>query len=201
MSEVETEDRMFEHEQFDVEIETDVDPRQLGWPGDDASDLGYTGNREYADMRGLTWADAEETFQEEQLLITRIEAAQSAEDEYSIILDELCEDFGCLHGLDIGVAATVVALSAAGCIPISSCNGGAFGDFHHESHPLVALYVRPESFSTLLQGALDAGAGFSNGDSGEAIIYATSIAIMMKFAKLLIDRHADFSSPAIHTSG
>jgi hypothetical protein len=64
---------------------------------------------------------------------------------YEIITEELYENESWLFGLDIGVASTVIALSAARCVPFSSCNGGAYGGSHHEFHLVVAFYARPNT--------------------------------------------------------
>jgi hypothetical protein len=187
---------MFQHISFDVEVVHDVDPNQLGWPGDRPEDVGFTGNRDFVDMRFLTWSDAEEALKEERQLVARVEATASTEDELDEILEELLEDPGYLEGLDIGVAAAVIALASSGNIPFSSCNGGAFGGHHHEWHPLIALYVRPGTYEELLKCAKTANVGFSNGSNAEAVIYAADIRAMLKFAELLITNRDLFSRPS-----
>ena len=181
---------VFEHEKFDVQISRDAVAEQLAWPGD--GDLGFTGNRSYEDLRGLTWPETERIFSAEQRLIARIVAADSPEAEYEAILDELSEDFDYLSFLDLGIASTTLALSAAGCIPISSCNASAFGGHHHEDHPLVAFYLQPTILSILVSCAQDAGVGLSNGSDGAALVYSSEIQSMMRFAECLIKRQAEF---------
>ncbi len=58
-----------------------------------------------------------------------------------MIVGGLYESDEGLFGLDIGVASAVIALSAARCIPCSSCNGGAYGGSHQERHPVIAFYA------------------------------------------------------------
>ena len=49
------------------------------------------------------------------------------------------------------VPAAVAALSAAGCVPVSICNGGVFGEgLHAESYPLVAFYCPDYATRSLL---------------------------------------------------
>ncbi len=103
----------------ELRIERSVDPARLNWPPDSwlASEDYFV--RGYADMRGLTWSDACETLRLEQGLLVRAAGDPVAAEE--VISDE--ERFD-LDGLDLGVASSVVALSAAGCAPIASCSGG-----------------------------------------------------------------------------
>lgn len=49
--------------------------------------------------------------------------------------------------LDLEAAGAVAALSAASCVPVASCNGGAFGGTHSEGAPVVAFYCRPAALA------------------------------------------------------
>ncbi|TDU28864.1 hypothetical protein DFR24_3244 [Panacagrimonas perspica] len=51
--------------------------------------------------------------------------------------------------LDLGCCAVTLALAAYGCVPIASCNGGAFVHDHHEDHPIVAFYCTRAQFKAL----------------------------------------------------
>jgi hypothetical protein len=86
-----------------------------------------------------------------------------------------------LFGLDLGVASSVVALSAARCIPFSSCNGGAFGDHHEEAFPLVSFFVKPAWVSLLLEIATTANVGIYN--SGDGLVVYGEILDMLSFAE------------------
>jgi hypothetical protein len=80
----------------------------------------------------------------------RINDSEDAVATMDEIADEFYEDPGLdPYGLDVGVASTVVALSPLGCVPLSSCNGGCYGDFHHESHPLIVFCAKPMYGPTL----------------------------------------------------
>ena len=128
----------------------------------------------------------------EEELITRIEASANPEDEYDMIEDELYEDPEGMYGLDIGVASAVISLSAARCLPFSSCNAGAFGGNHHEWHPVVAFFSRPEAITLLLDCAKEANTGLNQGDIGNLVVYADDIRNIRAFARELICRSADF---------
>lgn len=160
-------------------IERFVDLTQLGWPPD--SDLASEDHfvRGYIDMRGLTWDDANEALNlERELLACGAGNLAAAEEAVS---DE--EQFD-LYGLDVGVASSVAALSAANCTQIASCNGGVG---HHESHPLVAFYCRKGRVRDILKAAELAGCGLVNGDSGLLVLYAVHVDAFMCFAEKLIE--------------
>lgn len=185
---------MYEYKKFDVDVARRVAPDQLGWPapGDAADDRSLGGNRDYLDLRRLTWSEADTAYAEEEQLIKRIEEADDPEAEYEEIEEENVEEPNGLYGLDIGVASTVFALSANGCIPVSSCNGGAFGGWHHERHSLVAFFARPWMVDVLLECAQEAGAGLENQEMGVIVAYAGDIRPMRAFARALKERRSIF---------
>ena len=124
-----------EHKCFDVQIERNVDINSLSWPEPgEAMDEGYLGgNRSYIDLRYLSWKEALRVYELEEEYIKLILTSSDSDIEYEKIEeDEIHTDSVGIFGLDIGVASSVCALSAARCIPFSSCNAGAFGGFHKE---------------------------------------------------------------------
>jgi hypothetical protein len=189
---------MFRHTHFDVDIVRRVDPERLRWPEarQARDDSGFGGNREYCDLRGLTWSDVAEVLDQESELILRIETSLDPEDELELIADELAEDPGSMMGLDLGVATTAAALSAAGCVPFASCNGGAYGGLHHETYPLVMFCARRQAVPHLLAAAERAGVGLESDPSGEVCVYADDIRRMRLFAVELFDDHRRFLNPA-----
>ena len=96
-------------------------------------------------------------------------------------------------GLDIGVASTVAVLSAAGFIPCTSCNAGAFGGIHHETYPIVAFYAQPQYVPLLLQCAEESEVGLDN-DQGWSpedlpiVVYTDDIRKMGAFSEALSKR-------------
>lgn len=185
---------MFSYPTFDVEIERKVVPESLSWPapGTAADDCSLGGNRSYVDLRQLPWSEAKRVYALEEELVTRIESAYDPEEEYALIEDELYEDPEGLYGLDIGVASTVVALSAARCVPFSSCNGGAYGGSHHEWHPVVAFYSCAKMAGLMLGLAEASGVGLCNEEGGRLIVYASDVRHMRAFAKTLIESRSAF---------
>ncbi|WP_231029255.1 hypothetical protein [Sphingomonas sp. IC-56] len=181
---------------FDIELVRAVDDTRLGWPGtrqlQEGSRLG--GNHEYVDLRYISWADAIAVAREEREISDRIGRADDPDDEWTVIQDELEDDPGLLVLLDLGVASTVAALSAAGCITISSCNGGAHGDHHHERYPLVAFYARRQHVPLLLSAAELAGVGIENDPDGALVVYADALDRMSAFAAALLADRARYEA-------
>ena len=172
---------------FAVEILRAVSAEGLRWPkpSEAANERNLGCNRSYVDLRGCSWPQFDRVFELESQLIARLMAASDRAEEYNAIEDELYEDDEGLLGLDIGVASAVVALSAAGAIPFSSCNAGAYGGSHHEEHPLVAFFAKPKQLVFLLEAAEEAGVGLEGDSSGAVVLYADDIRNMPKFASAL----------------
>ena len=159
-------------------IERSIEPSQLDWPPE--SDLASEENfvRGYKDMRGFSWEDACETLKVERDILVRVAGDLSAAEE-SLTGDEWCA----LRGLDVGVASAVVALSAANCAPFSSCNGEVG---HHEVHPCIGFYCRKGRVPNLLKAAEIACCGLTIGEAGFVVLYARSVAPLLRFAERLI---------------
>jgi hypothetical protein len=191
---------MYKYPKFDVEITRDVTSHRARWPEARATkdDSGLGGNLQYVDLRRMPWSEVVRVNELEDELIARMESATDSENEYEQIEEELYEEIDGLYGLDLGVASSVVALSAVRCIPFASCNAGAFGGDHHECYPLVAFYAHAESIDLLLECAVISGIGLVIEETGELVAYAADIRQMKAFANTLISRRTDFL--AIRTS-
>lgn len=187
---------MFTYSNFDVDVFRRLDGNSLCWPeqGEATDDSGLGGNRAYSDLRGLSWTDAKRAFALEGELIARIENSDDSDAEYDVIDEELNESEDHLFGLDVGVASTVVCLSAARCIPFSSCNGGAFGGRHQEAYPLVAFFARAQMVDLLLTAATNADIGLENHVSGYAMAYSDDIRRFRNFAGCLISQRQSFKA-------
>jgi hypothetical protein len=185
---------MFRYPKFDVTTVRKVEPQELGWPapGEAGHDSGLGCNRMYADLRRLSWAEAKRVFALEGSLIARMESAADTADEWAAIEDELSESDQDLYGLDPGVASTVVSLSAAKCVPFSSCNAGAFGEHHQERYPLVAFYARAQAVDLLAESAEEAAIGLEGNDY--LVAYADDIRKIREFARSLIRRSPLFNA-------
>jgi hypothetical protein len=181
---------MFKYPVFDVEVARKINFDDLRWPerGEAADEQGLGCNRSYMDMRGISWTTARAVFAEEAELISKIEAAAEPAEFYSDIEDE---GLAGIDGIDVGVASTVFSLSAARCIPFSSCNGGVFGGHHAEVHPVVAFFSRPPIAALLLECAEEAQSGLCN--SADCLLaYADDIRAMTRFAAAITSRSKAF---------
>lgn len=110
----------------------------------DGSALGI--NHQYVPLAGDSWSEADEYATEETAFLE-----QFADDPNGIeeVRDEDFENDNepdSLYPLDLGVAGLVHFVSAAGMVPISSCNGL---DGHRESSPVVALACDPARLDIL----------------------------------------------------
>lgn len=190
----------FAHKRFDVgSVKIELDPAQLSWPrpGEANSESTLGGNRQYQDLRLYDWEEVRRVLDAEQGMIQRIEAADNVEETMSEIQEEReaeweeC-DGDPIHGLDIGVAGAVIALSAARCVPFTSCNGGAFDGGHLERHPLIAFYMRPQLAPIFIEAAKSAGAGLES--SGSVMLYADEITAIVRFAEQLYARRAEIDA-------
>jgi hypothetical protein len=90
------------------------------------------------------------------------------------------------------VAGAVIALSAARCVPFTSCNGGAFDGGHLERHPLIAFYMRPQLVPIFVEAATSAGAGLEA--RGSVMLYAEEITAIPRFAEQLYARRAEIDA-------
>ena len=180
---------------FDIEVERNVVISSLSWP--EPCEAGHDGglgcNRAYMDLRQMPWREAHRVSQLESQLIKRLHASGDPEDELDRIENEFCEEFNDhIYGLDIGVASTVIALSAARCLPFTSCNAGTFGGYHTECYPFVAFFSKPQAVPLLTLCAQDAGTGLENALNGSLVVYANDIAGMRLFAKNVMARSVEF---------
>jgi hypothetical protein len=145
------------------------------------------------DLRNIEPDEPGRVYDLEDEIIERLEASDDPEGEYEIVLEELYEDPDPgLYGLDLGVASTVAALSAVGCVPFASCNAGAFGGLHHERHPLVAFFAKQAAGSLLLACAEESGVGLEVEDTGTLLVYANDIRAMRRFAEVVMSREDEF---------
>jgi hypothetical protein len=145
---------------------------------------GGVDNHDYCDMRGRSWEDTAAVLAYEKERIEQI--LPLSQEETDELADECYEeDSEYFEGIDIGVASVVFALSAAGGVPVASCNGGAFGGHHLESYPLVVFYADVKHTSLLEKVAEEVQVGLKRGAGGAAIVFADDILKMYNFALAL----------------
>jgi hypothetical protein len=185
---------MFIYPAFDAEIVRRVDARRLVGParGETGDGSGLGCNRTYVDMQRFSWADAKRVTVLEQEFMARIVSIADTDPASEALEDEILEGERYLYGLDLGVASTVVALSAARCIPFSSCNAATFGGHHQEKYPLVAFYARAQMIDLLIASAEEAEIGLQ--DNGYLVAYADDLRKLGQFSRSLISRRVLFAA-------
>ena len=175
-------------------IRRELDVAALAAPpnGAAAEDEGYLdGNRSYRDLRGMSWDDVAQALERERELVARLLRADDIEAEAEAIEEERLEAFDDpLWGLDVGVASATLALSAMGCTPFSSCNGGMLGGFHNASHPVVAFYLPAEAAPAALWSAGAGGVGLTLDPEGRARLYSDAVEPMVAFAAAALGQQA-----------
>lgn len=93
--------------------------------------------------------------------------------------------------VDFGVGAAVVALSALGCVPVTSCRGPTLGaQKHSQPAPMVVFYARSIRVPALMQVVESADCQIVN-NGAKLEIYADDVRKMHKLAlaiRVLIDK-------------
>ncbi|MGE0294498.1 MAG: hypothetical protein AB7P97_19265 [Hyphomonadaceae bacterium] len=199
---------------FAVEIRRDLSAKDLGWYDEEheSAEQELGGNRRYEDLRAFGWSDVATALEIERDVIAQITALDLTADEEKLghreeaaweILEELeaAQDTwsmwgGPLWGLDVGVASAVIAVSAAGCVPFSSCNAGAFGRHHNSTYPNVGFYMRAPTLPTMLACAERAGVSLTPGYDGSALLLAKNVDDLLAFASACYDASEQFDAVA-----
>ena len=203
----------FDHHVFHVEIVRQVDVNLMSWPEPGAAEredsFGFwIGNQSYCDLQGIEWNHAQRIAEVEQECIRFIEESPNPSDTGSSCVadaalvhldldwDEIWSELGAAAMLDVGVASTVVALSAFGQIPFSSCNASAFGGLHAEDYPLVIFCARPDAVHLLMECAEHSGVGLNNTDGAyhPLMVYADDVRKLRSFADVLFDLSAGLTA-------
>ncbi|MEZ5995440.1 MAG: hypothetical protein R3C25_06770 [Hyphomonadaceae bacterium] len=169
-----------------------LDPASLAWPDEaDAASDSLEANHYYmADVRLARWEDVDRVLRRESEVLPLLSAADHAEAEWesqseriSAAADGVADEFFC--ALDPGVASTVLALGAAGCIPFWSCNGGAFGGDHSSPVPTVKFFAKAEYVTVLAAAAQKSGAKLHQDEHGRCAVSAEGVDVMQAFALAL----------------
>lgn len=140
------------HKRFDdMDSRLEHDPTRMRWPSEsEGRGAVFCGNNDYIDLRGANWDTARLVRAREGIVIEAWERLGG----YAARKKQLpmVEDFMRLSGgLDLGMVSAVFAIAAAGGVPVSSCNGGAFGGTHLSNSPGLAFWWRTSAIDTLLE--------------------------------------------------
>jgi hypothetical protein len=152
-----------------------------------SSEDGILLNLAYFDMRGWSISDAELVCEQERDYLGELAQAGWTTAKAEEIIEEYMSDANELNGFDPGMAGAVLALSAAGATPISSCNGGTIGASHHSSDVPHILFAGSDVMDVkAIQLAIEATdlGSVANGPYGE--IYADQVLKFHAFASALV---------------
>ncbi|GLI95768.1 hypothetical protein [Methylocystis echinoides] len=156
-------------------------------------DGSLAGNRSYRDLRGFSWEGVRAALDAEISVIKRLKAAEDLEAEISAFEDLQAtsfEDEPALWGLDVGVAAATIALSAYGATPVSSCNAGAFGGEHQARYPYAAFFLPKELAPEIVLCAAASDVGLVCDENGVAQIYGRGEMDLVRFAETAWKRNS-----------
>jgi hypothetical protein len=179
--------------QFDADIRQQVRLDQLGYPAEDvlACQDGLLANRDYIDWRGAPWDFVFQAYDAEMRLIAEADKQSTTAEEFEELLVGFEDDWGLLEAdlpFDIGVNSSVLAVSALGCAPVSSCryhlNRGG-GDT-----PYVTLWAREREARIIKDVAKRVKVGALNemlNAGGGILVFSNSVMGMMDFSKALYD--------------
>ncbi|MDP3115947.1 MAG: hypothetical protein Q8N19_02410 [Phenylobacterium sp.] len=187
---------------YPVEIVRQLDAARLASYDPEEADRGeedgFYGNQHFRDLRGVAWDQVAEALIREAALFQRFSDADDVDDEAELYEEERGEAFlpeDDLWGLDIGVIAATLALSAMGCTTVSSCNAGGFGGQHVAAFPYIAFFLPNGRVGEVLTFAERAGVGVDAVDGGIARLFADNDFGLHAFAKAALDHYGFGVSP------
>ena len=170
-----------------------VSADKLGWPNESlVSGQSYNGNNFYKDLRGKSWHQAMRAYRLEQDLLFRI-ANGRTEAEQRLLVSRVTRLERLFDGLDVCTAASVYAISAAGGIPVSSCNAGCFGGWHSEPFPLVSFWWPRSKLPILRECAKRVQVSMWPHHRGELVVGAKTIRRMSDFAGVILECQNKFA--------
>ncbi|MDQ0839183.1 hypothetical protein [Sphingomonas faeni] len=177
---------------YEVSEPSVVRVQALRWPSNDQAANGkkWVVNHMYRDLRSFSWQAAGEMLAVEADAMTALSVMTDEGDRARFIgAPRLVSS---LRQLDLGVAGTVAALSAARCVPIMSCNAGAFGGRHSEVAPVIGFYARGAAAPLLVAIAAETGVLLRNHRYGDLAVEATTIDRMHAFGRSLFEHRDAF---------
>jgi len=169
-----------------VILRREIDPRKLGWIDERRASTrrGLPANQTYVDLRGFRSVDLDAVLAEEQAGWDELEASSYAQSAIDA-LDRRQSATAIVRIVDFGMAAAVVAVSALGCVPITSCRGNSLGSRRHEHPaPMLTFYARRLHLDALMAATAEAAISAVNNDA-KVEIYTDDLRKMHRFAQAL----------------
>lgn len=162
--------------------------------------VGYDNNRNYMNLRGARWRDVDRLIDVEEQLMTPCLTEATDQESFNQLWARAREGFDLpdeledaptiaesAYALDFGTAAATLALNAAGCPTIISCNG------HGRWEPYVGFWLPIAKLALLQEAAAAAGIGLGNSINGAVAAYSATPDGLLRFAKELRRRSSSVS--------
>jgi len=165
-----------------IEIVRDLDRVRLSPLNDAEASVvdGMVLNRGYVDVRGCDASELAYAIEEEELFFEEAAGLEKGSESLFDLLDHYFMESDLQF--DVGVNAAVVAISVVGGTPISSCNGGWFGDDHSSAVPHILFSVSAAQFAPIQAAAEAAHCGLIN-NGRHAELYADELPKLLAFAR------------------
>jgi hypothetical protein len=138
-------------------------------------------NHHYGDLRGCTLEELSEVLEFETSGFDALEREGFSDEAVEELDEEWIESF-LLPGIDFGVASAVAALSALGCVPITSCRGKSLSDGHSHDAPTVCFYCEEAIVPLVVRFAEASGVSVEN-NSDMLELYSADVRLMPAFAR------------------
>jgi hypothetical protein len=182
---------------FGVEVRVQIDTGDLGWPGFGVDSYARSNCRTYENLTRARWRDVDAAVAIEDRLIGQCVDLASNGEEFADMFKDAESTFGELGDfdhddffeyafLDLGVASATLALNAAGCPTLTSCNG------HYTGYPWIGFLCRPDKLPLVHEAANLAQVGLINADDGTVEAFSDRPDGLLAFAKELRRRSAQF---------
>lgn len=175
--------------QFEAKIVQKVDLKKLAMPPERilASESGLMCNHSYRDLRGYWWDDYLEIADIEREIVESADKKSKTPKQFERLVK--LRDDEMLDGIEAGVSGLVVALSALGCAPASSCRGHP--NNHEYNQPYVAFWATPtigRKILPLVRGKEIAILNYNEFDFRRGLlIYSKNILPLMSLARALYE--------------
>ena len=163
-----------------------IDAKQLGWVAGRRAETrsNFPANFQYVDLRGFSVEDVDRAVDEELEAYAYLEVNGFSQQAIDAV-DRGWASSLIAPMLDFGVAAAVVALSALGCVPVTSCRGPTLGlRPHSQPAPMIVFYARRAHVAPLIEAVSEADCQAVN-NHAKAEIYSDDVRKMHRFALAL----------------
>ena len=155
------------------------------------------GNREFEPaITESDWNDAVEALEVEAARIAAAGAGAATPAAFEELADGDLEDWEMIavQWLDVGVAAAVMALNAAGCLTSTSCRGHQGLASADRDYPRIRVYAERAHGSLVRDAAIATGCGLDIDGDGIGLLWAPSVVETMGLARELIAMRPRFES-------